>query len=32
LLTANASLAKAMKEAGLSSEQVMKAASLLMKS
>lgn len=32
LLTANASLAKAMKEAGLSPEQVMKAASLIMKS
>ncbi|WP_047284926.1 MULTISPECIES: hypothetical protein [Pseudomonas] len=32
LLTANASLAKAMKEAGLGPEQVMKAASLIMKS
>lgn len=32
LLTANASLAKAMKDAGLSPEQVMKAASLIMKS
>ncbi|WP_256667326.1 hypothetical protein [Pseudomonas sp. Fl5BN2] len=32
LLTANASLAKAMKGAGLSPEQMMKAASLLMKS
>ncbi|ROL75051.1 hypothetical protein BLX41_16330 [Pseudomonas protegens] len=32
LLTANASLAKAMKDAGLSPEQVMKAASLIMRS
>ncbi|WP_347905081.1 hypothetical protein [Pseudomonas purpurea] len=31
LITANASLAKAMKQAGLSADQVMKAASLLMK-
>ncbi|MCE4055522.1 hypothetical protein [Pseudomonas sp. Au-Pse12] len=32
LLAANASLAKAMKEAGLSPEQILKAASLIMKS